>query len=249
VTAVLYASPASHPCAVVERALQLKGVDYRRVDQIPMLHRLLQRGRFGIWTVPGVVFDDGVRVGGSRPILRALDARVPEPALLPAERAERVRVERAEEWGDQVLQPIARRVALTALARAPRAVASYLEGARLPLPAPVARPVARLVPKLSRRANRVTDADVRADLLALPGHLARVDGWIADGVMGGDALNVADLQIGASLRLLLTLGDVAPLVDGRPAAALARRAFPTYPGSAPAGALPAGWLPPAAAAV
>jgi glutathione S-transferase len=249
VPAVLYASPASHPCAVAERALQLKGVAYRRVDQVPVLHRLLQRTRFGIWTVPGVVFDDGTRVGGSRRILRALEERVPEPPLLPADGEARAHVERAEEWGDEVLQPIARRVALTTLARAPRAVASYVQGAQLPLPAPVVRAAAPLMPKLSRRVNRVTDADVRADLLALPRHAARVDRWIEDGVIGGDALNAADLQIGASLRLLLTLGDVASLLDGRPAAALARRAYPAYPGSVPAGTLPAAWLPSAAAPV
>jgi glutathione S-transferase len=243
VSAVLYASPASHPCAVAERALQLKGADYRRVDLIPVLHRLVQRGRFGVWTVPGVVFDDGARVGGSRAILRALDERIPDPPLLPADESGRARVERAEEWGDQVLQPLARRVALTTLSRAPRAAPGYVEGARLPLPGPLVRPIAPLVPKLSRRVNRVTDADVRADLLALPGHLARVDGWIEDGVLGGDPVNAGDLQIGASLRLLLTLGDVAPLVDGRPAAALARGVFPAYPGAVPAGALPQAWLP------
>jgi glutathione S-transferase len=243
VTAVLYASPASHPCAVAERALQLKGAEYRRVDQIPVLHRVLQRRRFGIWTVPGVVFGDGARVGGSRPILRALDERIAEPPLLPAGERERSRVERAEEWGDQVLQPIARRISLTALSRAPRAVAGYVEGARVPLPGPLVRALAAAMPKLSRRVNRVTDADVRADLLALRGHLARVDGWIEDGVLGGDPVNAADLQIGASLALLLTLGDVATLVEGRPAAALARRVFPAYPGSAPVGTLPAAWLP------
>jgi glutathione S-transferase len=243
VTAVLYATPASHPCAVVERALQLKRADYRRVDQVPVLHRLLQRGRFGIWTVPGVEFDGGVRVGGSRAILRELDERIPEPPLLPEDGEARVRVERAEEWGEQVLQPIARRVSLTALSRAPGAVAGYVDGARLPLPAVVVRPTAPLFPKLSRRVNRVTDADVRADLLALPGHLARVDGWIEDGALGGEPANVADLQIGASVRLLLTLADVAPLLAGRPSEALALRVFPAYPGFTPAGALPPAWVP------
>jgi glutathione S-transferase len=248
-TAVLYGSPASHPCAAAERALQLKQLPYERRDQIPVLHRLTQRARFGIWTVPGLVLDDGTRVGGSRPIMRALDARVPDPPLLPADPDARKRVERAEEWGDQVLQPIARRVSLTALSRAPGAAASYVEDARLPLPAVVVRALAPPTPKLSRRANGITDADVRADLLALPAHLDRIDRWIGDGAIGGERLNAADLQIGASLVLLLTLADVAPAIEGRPAAALARRAVPRYPGSVPPGALPAAWLPSAAAAV
>jgi glutathione S-transferase len=243
VTAVLYATPGSHPCAVAERALQAKALDYRRVDQIPVLHRLLQRARFGIWTVPGVVFADGERVAGSRAIVRALEARAAEPPLLPADGELRARVELAEEWGDQVLQPLARRVSLTALSRTPGAAVSYLDGARLPLPAAVSRLSAPLVPRLSRRVNRVTDADVRADLLALPAHVARVDGWISDGTLGGDDPNAADIQIGASLRLLLTLDDVAPLVAGRPAGSLASRVFPAYPGRVPEGALPSAWVP------
>ncbi|HEU4658779.1 MAG TPA: glutathione S-transferase, partial [Capillimicrobium sp.] len=55
--------------------------------------------------------------------------------------------------------------------------------------------------------------------------------------------NAADLQIGSTVRILLTFGDVAPLVAGRPAEALARRWFPRYPGAAPAGVLPRDWLP------
>jgi glutathione S-transferase len=243
VTAVLYATPASHPCAAAERALQLKDIDYRRVDQIPVLHRLLQRARFGVRTVPGVVFADGARVGGSRAIMRALDERAPEPPLLPADAGLRTRVERAEQWGDQVLQPIARRVSLTTLARAPGAAASYVEDARLPLPATLTRLTAPVIPRLSRRVNRIADADVRADLVALPAHLARIDAWIDDGTLGAPDVSVADIQIGASLRLLLTLEDVAPLVDGRPAGALAVRVFPEYPGRVPAGALPPEWLP------
>jgi glutathione S-transferase len=243
VTAVLYATPASHPCAVAERALQAKALDYRRVDLIPVLHRPLQRARFGIRTVPGVIFADGARVGGSRAIVRALEARAPEPSLLPADASLRAQVERAEEWGDQVLQPIARRVSLTALSRTPGSAASYLEGARLPLPAPLARVSAPLIPRLSRLVNRITDADVRADLLALPAHLERIGGWISEGTLGGRDLNAADIQIAASLRLLLTLDDVAPLVVGRSAGSLALCVFPAYPGRVAAGALPPEWVP------
>jgi glutathione S-transferase len=243
-TAVLYATPASHPCAVVERALQLKHMRYRRVDLIPVAHRLAQRARFGAGTVPGVVFDDGARMTGSRAILRELEARVAAPALLPdGDDERRARVERAEEWGDQVLQAIARRVIWAALRRAPGAIEGYLEGAQSPVPRPVANASAPLVARMAARVNGAADPAVRADLIGLRRmHLGRVDGWIADGTLGGDAPNVADLQIGASLRILLTIEDVAPLLDARPAGALARRWFPSYPGVTPAGALPPAWL-------
>jgi glutathione S-transferase len=242
-TAVLYAIPASHPCAAVERALQLKDVPYRRVELIPVLHRPVQRLRFKSGLVPGLEFADGERLSGSRTILRALEARVAEPALVPAGDAARAAVERAEEWGDQVLQPLVRRVTWAAVRRDPGTMMRYSEGAQLPVPGWFARLNAPLVSRLAARVNGADDLTIRADLLALPGHLDRVDRWIADGVLGGGAVNVADLQVASSLRLLLTVGDVAPLMDARPAGELARRVFAAYPGGVEAGTLPAWWVP------
>jgi glutathione S-transferase len=241
-TAVLYAFPASHPCAVVERALQLKRVPYRRVDMLPG-YSVLQRARFGAATVPGVEFADGRRVVGSRPIVRALEERAPEPALLPPEGDLRARVERAEEWGDQVLQALARRVVWAALRRSPRSLPTYTEGARLPIPRPLARASAPLTALWGQARNKAGDAMVRADILSLPAHLDRIDGWIADGTLGGEAANAADLQIGASLALLMTVEDVRPLLEGRAAPELAQRWFAGYPGATPAGTLPAEWIP------
>src|SRR3954470_22248918 len=76
VAATLYAVPASHPCAAVERALQLKGLPYRRVDVPPVAHKGVQRLLFGGGTVPGLVLD-GRRILGSRAIVRALETKVP----------------------------------------------------------------------------------------------------------------------------------------------------------------------------
>jgi len=238
-TAVLYAIPASHPCAAVERALQLKGVPYRRVDMIPVVHRLPQRLRFGAVSVPGVAFDDGERALGSRRIVRALEQRVADPPLLPADKELRARVERAEEWGEQVLQPLVRRVIWAALRRAPRAMRSYSDGVRLPVPRPLRTLVAPPLALAAGWLNDADDASVRADLIALSTHLDRVDRWIADGTLGAARPNAADLQIGASLRLLVTVEDVRPRVDERPAGTLARRWFPSFPGQAPAGTLTA----------
>ena len=73
---------------------------------------------------------------GSRAIVRALEERAPEPPLLPADEKERKSVELAEGWGDEVLQPLVRRVIWCALRRSPDSVASYSEGSKLPIPAP-----------------------------------------------------------------------------------------------------------------
>ncbi|HEX8101887.1 MAG TPA: glutathione S-transferase family protein [Solirubrobacteraceae bacterium] len=245
-TATLYGVPGSHPAATVARALELKGIPFKRVDLLPVTHWALQRLRFGSRTVPGVVLDGGEKVTGSMAILQRLDELVPSPPLHPADPTARADVERAERWGDEVLQPLARRVTWVALRRAPKAMTSFAEGAKLPIPVSVAGLSAAPVAFVESRVNRASDENVRADLANLGHHLDRVDAWIAEGVMAGDAPNAADLQIGASLRLMLNVADVAPLIDARPAGRLARAQFPVFPGHVPAGTLPSGWLPAAA---
>src|SRR3954454_23124919 len=98
----LYVVHGSHPCAAVERPLEFKGLAFRRIELPPPLHAPLQRVRFGARTVPAMRLDDGEKVAGSRAILRRLEELAPEPALWPGGAESRARVERAEEWGDEV---------------------------------------------------------------------------------------------------------------------------------------------------
>jgi glutathione S-transferase len=239
----LYAVPASHPSAAAERALLLKGAEYERIDLITTLHKPIQRVRFGGWSVPSVIFDDGTKVLGSRRIMRALDERYPDPPLYPSDEDDaRAHVERAEQWGEEVLQPLARRVTWAALRHAPHAMRSYLAGAELPLPEGMAMIGAPVVLRVAVRVNGASDENVRADLMHLDSHLQRADDWIERGVLGGEQANAADLQVGASIRLMQTLGDLAPRIDARPVGELARRWFPEYPGFTPALSLPPPWL-------
>jgi glutathione S-transferase len=248
--ATLYVVHGSHPCAAVARALDLKGLPYRTVELLPPLHAALQRARFGTRTVPSIRLETGEKISGSRAIMRRLDELAPEPPLLPGDPAEREAVLRAEEWGDQVYQPIARRLLWATLARCPEAMASYQAGSRYPrLPAPALRAAAPVVTGIERRLNDATDPAVRADLRSLHRHLDRIDGWIGDGVLGGRTINAADLQIATSSRLILTIGDVRPLYAGRPAETHARRLFPDWPGTTPPSVFPNVWLDEAQAAV
>src|SRR4051812_45968770 len=215
--AKLYIIHGSHPCAAVERALTLKGIEYKRIEYPPPLHAPLQRLRFGARTVPSIRFDDGEKLSGSRPIMRRIEELAREPPLFPADPALRARVEEAERWGEEVFQPIVRRLLWPAFARNPRAMAGYQEGQRSPaLPESVLVAMAPVVTRIERRLNDATDDAARADLEALPGHLDRIDAWIAEGVLGRDAANAADLQIATTLRLMLTLEDIQPLIEGRP---------------------------------
>lgn len=242
--ATLYALPASHPVAAVALAMRLKGVDVRRVDMIPVLSKVQQFAKFRGFTVPAVEFDDGEKVLGSREIIRALEHRAPDPPMLPVDGNERRAVEEAERWGDEVLQPLARRLAWASLARSTGSVMGYAEDADLPVPDPLVKLTAPLVARASAYFNGAGDAAVRADLINLDFHLDRADRWIETGAAGGpgDTPNAADLQIGSGVRLLLTLEDLRPRIDGRPCAAVAMRWFEHYPGHVPAGTLPRAWL-------
>jgi glutathione S-transferase len=234
--AKLYGLPASHPVAVVERALQLKGIAFERTNYIPVAHKPLMKVRFGGSTVPGLVLEDGRKIQTSRAILRALDEVAPEPRLYPGD----PRVEAADTWGDSVLQPLVRRLMWAALSKDTAAQGSYSEGVKLtpPVPPAMARLSGGAVAFAERRIHGVNPASVKADLADLPRHLDRIDGWIADGTLGGEQPNAADLQIAASLRLLVTLDDVAPLISGRPCGEWWRRVFPQpEQGRVPAGAL------------
>jgi glutathione S-transferase len=71
--------------------------------------------------------------------------------------------------------------------------------------------------------------------------LDHVDALIASGTIGDEELNAADLQIGTSVRVLLSFEDLHPMVVGRPAEGLAMRVLPDYPGRTPA-VIPPEWL-------
>ena len=57
----------------------------------------------------------------------------------------------------------------------------------------------------------------------LPERLDQIDAWIGEGLINGPELNAADFQIAVNVAALLTSEDFAPLIEARPAAALARR--------------------------
>jgi glutathione S-transferase len=238
----LYSQPGSHPCAAVEAALKLKSIDYDRVDLLPLSQVMIGPLRYGGATVPGMRLGRE-RIVGSRTIMRRLDALAPEPPLLPAsDDPAHARVLEAERWGDEVLQGVPRRIIDAAFLRCPAAMESYAGDAKLPLPAAMLRPALPLTARLMAIKNKARDEAARADLAGLPGQLDRIDAWIAEGLLGGERPNAADLQIGSTIRLLMSIGDVRPLIEARPAARLVGY-FPPMAGDIDAGVLPAEWLP------
>ncbi len=237
---VLHALPPSHPCLTAEAALRLKGLPFERVDLAPGRHNDEMERLYGdgARTVPGLTFDDGEAVHGSTAILAALEDRVPEPALYPEPIAGAVR--EAELWGAGDLQDLGRRLPWAALHFRPEAMGTL--GGAGPLDGPGTDFAIRYT-RASWKYHGITAERLAADLAGLPALLDRADAYVADGVMGGAAPTAADLQIGATLRVLHVVGDLRPLLEGRPSTAVALRRFPDYPGAIPAGAYPAGWVP------
>ncbi|MBA2513863.1 MAG: glutathione S-transferase [Solirubrobacterales bacterium] len=235
----LHALAPSHPCLTAAAALRLKDLEFERIDLTPGPHgdemeRLYGEGRR---TVPGLLVD-GEPVHGSRAILERLEELRPEPPLYPSAIADAVRD--AERWGDEELQDLGRRLPWGALHFRPEAMGTFGGGGPLD---PAGVDFALRYIHSTWRYHGITAQRLADDLAGLPAKLDHVDSLAADGVIGGKRPTAADLQIGATIRVLLCVGDLHPLLRDRPGEAIARRWFEDYPGEVPAGALPAGWVP------
>jgi glutathione S-transferase len=221
-----------------EAALRLKGLEYEKVA-LPMPHTEEMERLYGAGnsTVPGLTIDEE-RVHGSLAILARLEQLAPDPPLYPEPIAEGVR--EAERWGDVELQDLGRRLPWGALHFRPEAMGTF--GGAEPLD-PAGTDFAIRVLRGMWKYHRISAERLADDLAGLPAKLDHIDALARDGIVGGHEPTAADFQIGATLRVLLTVGDLQPLLDGRPAEDVARRWFPDYAGEVPAGAFPAGWVP------
>ena len=235
----LHVLPPSHPCKTVEAALDLKGLPYEKVELAPGPHVEEMQKIYGEGnhTVPGLLVD-GQPVHGSRAILARLEELEPEPPLFPDDKADAVR--EAEEWGDRELQDLGRSLGWGALHFRPDAL-GLLGGAGLLDPAGTDFAIGLI--RGAWKYHKITAVRLAEDLAGLPAKLDHVDRLVADGVLAGEQPNAADLQIGATLSVLLSVGDVRPLIEGRPAEQVARRWFADRPGVMPAGAFPEAWVP------
>jgi glutathione S-transferase len=243
VDARLFVIPASHPSIAAQLMLEQKGIAYKRTDLLPVISKgVLRAVGFPGVTVPALKID-GTRVQGSRQIARELERLRPEPPLFPADSERRAAVEEAERFGDEELQPPMRQLLWWAIKHDKEPLRSYSEGARLGLPISLAMKTAAPIVALSARFNEADDEHARRALAQLPAMLRRVDDWIAAGVLNGEQLNAADFQIAPSIGLAMTMEDLRPAIESRPAGALARRVVPNYPGRTPP-VLPADWLAP-----
>jgi glutathione S-transferase len=220
-------------------ALRVKGLDFERVEMEMGRHNEQMEEIYGAGnrTVPGIVVD-GEPVHGSRAIFARLDELAAEPALYPGPNADRVR--EADRWADGELQDLGRRLPWGALHFRPEALGTF--GGAGELDAPGTDFAIRLC-RATWKYHGISAERLAADLSGLPALLDQVEELADDGVIGAETPNAADLQIGSTIRVLMTVGDLEPLLADRAGARIATRWFPDYPGWVPAGAFPAAWVP------
>jgi glutathione S-transferase len=235
----LHILPPSHPCMAVKKALDIKGLEYETVALNPGPHVEEMASIYGEGntTVPGLLVGDEP-VHGSRPIYQRLEELQPEPALYPEPIADAVR--EADRWGDEELQDLGRRFGWGALAFRPEAMGTMGGGGPLD---PPGTDFAMKFVRASWKYHGISCELLAADLAAFPEKVEHVEKLAADGIIGGEQPNAADLQIGSTIRTLLIVGDVAPFLEGAAAERIALDLFPDYPGHIPAGAFPASWMP------
>jgi glutathione S-transferase len=258
--AKLYVILGSHACRTGMLLLEHKDIPYERVELPTGLHPLALRVRgFAANPAPFRRFDDrrrrmlgsidrmgtvpalqidGQRVKQNREISRFLDRLRPDPPLFPTDAERRRAVEEAERWGDEVLQMVARRLALAASLHGPDGLINRGDDGRLgPLlwrHATIRLTGARMIARFVFGAGSQAESQLLAEL---PGMLDRVDGWIESGVLNGEELNAADFMIAPSLALLCYRPDVRPQIERRPAIRLVDRLLPDP--TAPATSAPA----------
>jgi glutathione S-transferase len=257
----LYVIPGSHSCRSAMLMLEHKQAPYRRVEIVTLLHSAAVRLhgfdaggetraagtrrtlplRLGdlLGTVPALAAGEE-RISTNHRIARFLDQRHPEPPLFPADPELRSAVEEAERWANETLQMEARRILLSAVLRDPSAYGRSAGDGRLGYLLyrhPLTRRV--VVPLIARLVFATSPAADRDAVAGLPAMLDRIDGWIAQGVLGAEPLNAADFMVAPSLALILYRADVRPLFEGRPALELVDRLLPEPGQQRPSIAAPA----------
>ena len=214
----------SHPCATVEAALKLKGLDFERVELQPGPHVERMAEIYGAdrTTVPGVLIDDEP-VHGSNAILERLEEIAPEPTLFPGALGEKVA--EAMRWGDAELQDLGRRLPWGALHFRPEAAGTFGGPGAPPLD-PAGTDFAIKLIHGTWKYHKITAARLAEDLAGLPAKLDRVDAYVSEGVLAGETPNARQARatgtpwsaLWAAMNAATATGPSLPRPRGRPSA-------------------------------
>jgi glutathione S-transferase len=243
--AKLYVILGSHACRSAMLMLEHKRVEFDTVElpsgAHPALLRVLGFSQQGpgrkiegrsprvlsmvdrLGTVPALRLD-GERVMTNRRIARWLEEVCPEPALFPSDAMLRARVEEVEEWANEIFQMAGRRTILSATASRHL----FAEGGSGRLgPLLFRNDLVRYGAARTFGLTFAARAGVEQRMLGeVKDMFDRIDAWIAEGLLDGDELNVADFMIVPSLALLEYHRELREDIAARPLGHMLERIMP-----------------------
>jgi glutathione S-transferase len=227
---VLWHIPVSHYSEKVRWALDYKGIDAERRAPMPGGHMVV-----ALWHTRGagktfpMLRLDGRLLADSSAIIEALERYQPEPALYPADPAERRRALELEEFFDEELGPYMRLLGWHELLGDPdrmgQVTASMLPGplTRVPGAERMGRGVGGA---FTRLRYRVADEDAAAAArLKITAAMDRLDAELeaVDGDhLAGDRFSVADLTAAALFYPLVLPPEAPQELPNDPPAGMAR---------------------------
>jgi glutathione S-transferase len=184
----------------VRWALDFKRVPHTRRSLLPGPHAGTVKRLTGRSGTPVLVVD-GEALDGSARILERLEERFPEPALYPADPAERKEALRLEQWFDDDIAPRGRRAVLAALLETPGYFARVFADGRWRLVQLGYALVVPLAANLVRKGNGISGPESIADGVAAFEHglefvAARAG---TSGYLVGARFSVADVAAAAAL--------------------------------------------------
>ncbi|MFO1216801.1 MAG: glutathione S-transferase N-terminal domain-containing protein [Burkholderiaceae bacterium] len=184
-------------------ALDSKRVPHTRRSLLPGPHMAIVRPLTGRTGTPVLRHDAGALDGSAR-IVEWLEARYPQPPLLPADAAQRAEALSIERRFDDDLTPRIRRPVLDALLRNPGYFARIFGDGRPRWQQMAYAAIVPLAAPLVRKGNGIGDAATLDD-----GHAAAREAldFVAErsratGYLVGDAFTIADLTAAAALAML-----------------------------------------------
>ncbi|MBK8293363.1 MAG: glutathione S-transferase family protein [Solirubrobacterales bacterium] len=234
----MHVVPMSHPCMTARAGLEHKGIEFEEVMLLPGNQEGVLEGIYGDGnkTVPGIVVGEEP-IHTSIGILRYIDDEVPENPLYPEAIANEV--QEAEVWGDRYFQEVARRLPFGALHFRPGSMGTFAGAGELDA---AGTDFAAKNLRGTWKYLRLKPSQLMEDLARIDETIDRIESYARDGILGGDEPTAADFQIASSARVLMTIGDLLPALDGSAAERIAMRYFPDYDGKIPAGAFPPNWI-------
>jgi glutathione S-transferase len=195
---VLWQLQVSHYNEKVRWALDHKRIPHVRRSLLPGIHTLKAKSLTGDVDTTPVITLDGRSIGDSTRIIAALEERWPEPALYPADEADRRRALDLEEHFDEELGPHIRRAVYHELLAYPEMVIPLFTNGQAPAGRALVRaafPVLRVGMRKSMRIDAPGAEQSRARTVEAMDRLEAEIG--PSGYLVGERFTVADLTAAA----------------------------------------------------